>query len=291
MSRIERAIKAIPNPTDHDEAEGLWAQTQEWIGRFARLGYIAKGAIYILVGVLAARAALGLYHAPEGSEEALMTLAGQRFGHYSLALIAVGLSGYVVWRFYQAITDCEGKGNDIKGIAQRLGYATSGLVYAGLALTSVQIILRATDTDGDAPSDWTAQILELPMGQWLVVAAGIVIIGVGGEHLLRGITATFLKDLDREKLSPFFYQLVVGLGRFGIAARGAIYVLIGVFLVQAGLRYDAERAAGLGEALQTIAGYSRVPWLIGFAAIGLIAFGLFSVLEARYRSIEPEGEE
>ncbi|MGB3755988.1 MAG: DUF1206 domain-containing protein, partial [Rivularia sp. (in: cyanobacteria)] len=131
-----------------------------WVERLARFGYASKGAVYFIVGLLAVQAAFGKGGQTTDTEGALKSLVQQPFGQILLGLVAIGLMGYVIWRFVEAINDPEHKGKDLKGIAIRLAYVANGLAYAGLAWTAVQIAMgSASSGDGDAKQDWTARLL------------------------------------------------------------------------------------------------------------------------------------
>ncbi|MCA1993240.1 MAG: DUF1206 domain-containing protein, partial [Coleofasciculus sp. S288] len=148
--------------------------------RLFRLGYAAKGVVYAIVGWLAASTTFGSGGRTTGMRGALRSLVNQPFGRVLLGSVAIGLSGYVLWRLVQAIMDTEHEGRDAKGIIVRLSYAGNGLIYAGLAITAVQIIIGEVDFDnGYGSRDWTALLLAQPFGQWLVGTVGASVIGVG----------------------------------------------------------------------------------------------------------------
>ncbi|MBW4631629.1 MAG: DUF1206 domain-containing protein [Iphinoe sp. HA4291-MV1] len=257
-----------------------------WIERLARFGYISKGVVYSIVGLLAAQAAFGSGGRTTDTEGALQEIVNQPFGEFLLALVAIGLIGYVIFRFTQAIKDPENKGTDAKGLAQRVGYAINGLIYAGLALSAVQIIL-GSDSGGNSNSkqDWTARLLSQPFGQWLVGAAGAFVIGLGFYEFYQAFSSKFQRKLNLNALDDSERKLVMGISRFGLVARGIVFCITGWFLIQAATQSDASQVGGLGEVLQTLAQQPYGPWLLGIVALGLVAYGVYMVIQARYRQV------
>jgi hypothetical protein len=257
-----------------------------WVERLARLGYATKGVVFAIVGLLAARAAFGLGGEVTDREGALRAVVSRPFGQVLLGLLAIGLLGYALWRFVEALIDADGKGSDFKGIAQRLGAVVSGLAYAGLALTAMRMLTGGGG--GEGTPDWTAWLMGQPFGPWLVALAGAVVIGVGIHQLHEGVTAGFRKHFKEGEMSQAERAWTTWLGRVGLTARGVVFGLIGAFLIQAGLRADPAQAQGIGGALQALAGQPLLPWAFGAVALGLIAYGVYMLSAARYRRlIEP----
>lgn len=257
-----------------------------WVERLARFGYAAKGTVYGIVGLLAAQAAFGTGGKTTDTQGALQTIVTQPFGKVLLGLVAIGLMGYVLWRFVQAIKDPENKGTDAKGLAQRLGYAISGLIYAGLALSAVRLVLGSGGGgNSNSTQDGTASLLAQPFGQWLVGAVGAFVIGLGFYQFYLAYSAKFRKELNLTQLSDTEQKWVMSIGRLGLAARGIVFCVIGFFLIQAGRQSDPKEARGLGEALQALAQQPYGPWILGIVAVGLVAYGIYMVIQARYRRL------
>lgn len=263
----------------------LTQNTSLWIERLARFGLAAKGVVYGIVGLLAAQAAFGSGGKTTDTEGALQTIINQPFGQFLLAVVAIGLMGYVLWRFVEAIKDPENKGSDAKGILQRLGYATTGVIYAGLALSAVKLILGSGGSSGDSTQDWTARVLAQPFGQWLVGTGGAFVIGMGFYQFYRAFTAKFRQKLDLHELSATEQAWIVAISRFGLLARGVVFCIIGFFLIQAARQSDASEVRGLGEALQVLAQQPYGSLLLGIVALGLVAYGINMIVQARYRRI------
>lgn len=258
-----------------------------WVERLARFGYAAKGVVYGIVGLLAAQVAVSSGGRTTDTKGALQTIVRQPFGKVLLSIVAIGLLGYVLWQFVQAIKDPENKGTDVKGILRRIGYAVSGIIYAGLAFSAVQIILGSGGGNSDSTEDWTARLLSQPFGQWLVGTVGVFNIGLGFYQFYRAFSAKFRKKLNFNQLSDTKEKWVISISRFGLAARGVVFCVIGFFLIQAARQSDASQAQGLGEALQTLEQQPYGAWILGIVALGLVAYGIYMVMQARYRRIDP----
>lgn len=258
-----------------------------WFARLARLGYAAKGLVYFIVGFLAAQAAFGTGGRTTDSSGALTTIVTQPFGKFLLFVVTIGIIGYVLLRIAQTILDPENAGEkmDAKRIFKRLGYAFSALAYSALAVTAVKLIIGSGGSSGNATEDWTARFLAQPFGRWLVGLAGVIVIGVGFSYLYQAYKAKFRRHLKLSQMSGAEQTWAVRLGRFGIAARGIVFAIIGFFLIQAAKQSDATQAKGFGEALAILAQQPFGPWMLGIVALGLIAYGIYSVVEARYREI------
>lgn len=257
-----------------------------WIVPLARAGYTAKGLVYVLVGLLASQAAFGAGRATD-SQGAMATLLGEPAGRFVLALAAIGLFGYALWRAVCAIADTENKGHDGKAIVTRVGYAISALLHFSLGVEAARLAAGGVSGGGGGENaqHWTARALALPAGQTIVMIVGLLTIGFGLYQLKRAFDGHIQKRLDLGELGHEAAQWAVRFGRFGIAARGVVFALIGWFLVQASRQTDSSEAGGLGEALRTLEQGSYGPWVLGVVALGLIAYGLFQFINARYRRI------
>ena len=261
-----------------------------WMERLFRLGYAAKGLVYAIVGWLAASAAFGPGGRTAGTRGALRSLLKQPFGRILLGLVAIGLSGYVLWRFVQAIMDTENKGTDAKGIILRLSYAGNGSIYGGLAITAFDLIIdeveREVDIDDSYGSrDWTALLLAQPFGQWLVGTVGAIVIGLGFYEFYQAYTANFRRKFKLNEMSDIEKTWATRIGRFGLVAKGIVYSIIGFFFIQAARQAKSKRVRGLEGALDSLARQPYGRWLLGIVAIGLIAYGVYYVVQARYRRI------
>jgi hypothetical protein len=255
------------------------------VQRLARLGYAAKGVVYMIIGYIAADAAFSPAEQIEGSKGALGTILRQPFGKVLLGIMALGLAGYVLWKVVQALMDPEHKGGDAKGTAARIGYGISAVLYAGLTLEAVRLLRGSGGGGGDGAQHWTAMVMDKPFGRVLVGLAGAGIAAFGIYELVRAFKSDLTKKLNLEGSPVATRQRVVALGRAGMAARGVVFGIIGWLVIQAALRYDASKAEGLQGALVTLRDAAYGPWLLGLVALGLIAYGIFQLVKARYRII------
>jgi Domain of Unknown Function (DUF1206) len=268
------------------QAKNAAHSARPWMERFARLGYATEGAMYTLIGVLAAGVAFGVGGRATGQQGALEIVAGSPFGGVLVGLIALGFLGYALWRGVQAIADPDGEGTDLKAVGKRIGYGVSALVYAALAFSAVGLILGSASEGGGTPDDWTALLLSWPLGQVLVAGVGTVVAGLGLRELYQAYRARFLEYLKIEEMGEKVRKWSKRWGRLGITARGIVFGVVGTFLIRAALEYDPQEARGLGGALQTLAQQPLGQWLLGAVALGLIAYGLFMLSVARYRHID-----
>jgi hypothetical protein len=275
----------LPNPNVRQPVR--YAATHPWFERLVRLGYAAKGIVYFVVGLLAAQAALGSGGGTTDPSGALTAIVNQPFGKFLLAIVAIGLVGYALLRWVQVLFDPEHKGQrwDAKRIAQWLGYVFSAIAYSGLSLTAARLILGSPGQSGDATQDWTARFLAQPFGQWLVGLAGAIVIGVGFSFLYQAFKTKFRETLKLDQMSHTEQKWAIALGKFGIAARGIVFTVIGMFLIQAARQSNASQARGIGGALAALAQQPFGPWILGIVALGLIAYSIYCLLEARYRRI------
>lgn len=260
---------------------------QTWFKRVARLGYASKGILYAIVGWLVAKAAIGSSGRTTSTIGALRTIVSQPFGKVLLGSMTIGLAGYVLWRSIQAIFDPEATDQswNVRRVALRIGYALSGLSYAGLAMTAIELITE-TDIDTDySEQDWTANFLAQPIGQWLLGLIGLWAIGVGVSYLYYAYKGRFYRNFKLHKMNSLEQALAKGLGQFGIAARGVVFSIVGGFLIQTAVLSEAREVKGLSDALLRLEQQPFGRWILGAVAMGLLVYGLYALIEARYRRI------
>jgi hypothetical protein len=258
---------------------------RRWAEPAARVGYTAKGIVYVMVGALAVRASLGWGGRATDPHGALETMDRQRFGDVLLALAAVGLSAYVFWRVTQAVLDLDRKGAGVKGLLLRAGFLGSGLAYASLALTAAAMAVGGRGDRRDLVRTWTTRALADPDRWWLVAAIGLGVLIGGLYQFYKAWSARFERDLRLSEVSAASRRWVRRTGRIGFVARGVTFAVIGWFLIRAGQHVNPGEARGLGGALRYLRAQEYGPWLLAGAGMGLIAYGLFSMVEGRYRRI------
>lgn len=265
----------------------------------ARAGYAAKGVVYLLIGVLAVLAAFsaagqgGVADQGQtvGSSEALRVLDQGAFGDVLLALIAVGLVGYVVWRMMQAFIDPEDVGEQDRGRVKRAMYFVSGAAYAVLAYTAVRLLLGdgagaeggGSGGSGGGTQSMTQTLLEQPFGRWLVGIVAVLIAARGVTQMAKAYGEDFFDRIRH--VGRLSREHVRRIGQVGLTARGLVFLMVAGFLAWAAIDANSGRARGLEGALDTLAGMPAGPWLLGAAGAGLLAYGLFQLIKARYRVI------
>ncbi|MDR6626690.1 DUF1206 domain-containing protein [Caulobacter segnis] len=260
----------------------------EWA---ARLGYAARGLVYCGLGAIALLAAMDLTPQAKGAKGVLETWAGWPLGTVLIAGVGCGLTAFALWRAIQAVFDADRHGTSPKAWAVRAGQAISGLVYGGLALSAFELLdvfedFGEADEAGDIQRT-SAAVLGAPHGDWLLILAGLVVIGFGVGNVIQGLMQDFGRRLACDK---DLRRWVEPLAKIGYAARGLATLPVGVFLMLAGLEARAAEARSWGQALQTVEQRPFGGVVLGALAAGLIAFGLFGLVEARYRRISPPPE-
>jgi hypothetical protein len=249
----------------------------------ARVGYVVRGVLYIVVGILAVQVALGAGGQTTDKKGAIEVIGAQPFGKLLLVAMVIGLVGYSLWGLVRAILDPLKRGTDPKGIAQRVGYLVSAFTYGALVFPTIAYIQGVSQSGNSQSSqDLTAKLLALPFGQGLVVIVGLIGLAGGLGQIWLGISADFKKDLKQDQMSANEIKWAVRFGRFGSIARGIVFAMLGFFVVQAALHFDSKQAQGLDGALRTIVQQPYGPWLLAFVALGLVSFGVYSVLCARW---------
>ncbi len=254
----------------------------------ARVGYGARGFVYLSVGALVLLAAVDLIGDSVGTKGALAWLALRPLGRVWMLLIGLGLLAFVMWRALQAVFDADHEGTSWRAVGTRLGQAFSGLSYAALAVGAFGLL-------GDSPDDparegvvnsreQAAEVLSLPFGNWLLVAAGLAIFGIGAANVVKAWREDFTAYLA---CSPQTCRRVAPLARIGHVARGLAYLPLATLVVLAGLKSQASDVTSLGAALEAVERQPAGPWILAVGALGFVAFGAFSFIEARFRRIRP----
>ncbi|WP_339933422.1 DUF1206 domain-containing protein [uncultured Brevundimonas sp.] len=259
----------------------------------ARVGYGARGFVYLSAGVLTLLAATDDVDEAAGSREAIGWLAQQPFGKLWLVLLGLGLMAFVAWSLVQSLLDADREGNDLRGLAVRLGQFSNAVFHAVLAFTVFQYLHAFGGAAAEAAEhaaqnrDRVERLLALPMGQWLLVGAGLTILAVGVTNMVRAARDDFTGCLA---CSDRLCRRLAPLARVGYAALGFAYLPLAAFVVLAGLRARPGAVTSLGEALDALEKQPGGSWMLGLTAVGLMAFGAFAFVEARWRKIRaPRG--
>jgi hypothetical protein len=248
-----------------------------------RLGYAVRGALYAAIGILALRIVLGVAGgAATDLTGALVFLISNPLGKLVLIVAVVGLGAYSVWGFVRAIFDPLHRGSDRSGYLARLGFVSSALSYAGLALFALRILLGSGGAAGDDTQKSITTLLTHPAGGPLTILIGLIVLGVALGQFKEAYRPTFANDLKGAEMSQSTRSLVISLGRFGMFSRGVIFLVIGWFIVQAGLHHNPAEVQGFGGAFAFLLAQPFGQLLLGAVALGFVALGLHSFACARW---------
>ena len=260
-------------------------EASPWIEGLGRFGYAAKGVVYLVVGGLAVQAALGQGGQMTDQQGAMARIAEAPFGRSLIVVMAVGLIGYALWQLVRAVLDTEHKGSDGKGLLGRAMFAGIAVIYAGLALSAIRMAMGVDSGQGstEKTQGWTAWLMSQPFGVWLVGLVGVAVVANGLYQFYRASKSNLTEDLNLHDLDATRRTWVTRIGRAGYAARGVAFVMIGGLLVGAAMHHDPGEAQGLDGALAALASQPFGPYLLGLVAAGLAAYGVFALVEARYR--------
>jgi len=248
----------------------------------ARLGYASCGLIYFVMGLLTILFAFGNGGKTADQQGAIAMIGRQPEGRFLLWLVLIGLVCYSLWGLIRAALNPLHNGHDTKGAAERVGYLFSAIAYALLLLPTYALIAGGAQpahngAQGAETQHYVAKLLTLPWGQWVVGIVGMLVILVGIYQIYQGIKPDFERQLHLVKLTPSQVKWVKRLGRFGIIARGIIFVLVGIFLIVAAYTANSSQAKGLDGALMSLMHQPYGHWLMGSIALGLIAMGIYSL--------------
>jgi hypothetical protein len=259
-----------------------------WYAVVARTGLVAKGISFGLVGALAIKLAIGSGGKATSREGALAQLSHHAFGKVALIALVIGFAAYALWRFVQAAAESsDEEDGKAKVWAKRAGYVGRGLIYAALAYSTVRLLAVGgqSESQNERAHKSAAMVLGWPAGRVIVAAAGLAIVGAGLWNLYRGLATKFDDKWRTGELSPAVRKWGTRVGVVGHVARFVVFGLVGVFLVKAALDYKPKDAIGIDGALQKLAHASYGPFLLGMTAAGLVAYGVYCLVDAKLRDV------
>ena len=248
----------------------------------ARAGLSARGVIYILVGWVAVLVALGHSSREADQQGALHLLAGKSYGLVSLWLLGLGFAGYALWRLSEAAFGVTG---DRPGAGPRLKSLARAVIYAGLSYLTFTVISGTDRSQSARQQDMTATAMQHPAGRMLVGVAGLVIVACGITLVVEGARKKFMKYLQTARMSARVHRAVKLLGTTGTIARGLVFALAGVLVIDAAVAHKASESGGIDKALQTLRDQPFGEFLTLAAALGLVIFGVYGLCEARWRKV------
>ena len=263
------------------------AASSPWTERLARAGLVAKGLTFGLVAVLALDVAISGSGKLEDRPGALHQVAESSFGRVLLAVLAIGLAGYAIWRLILAVLGRKLESGERESAPKRVADVARAVLYGWLALLCAELVFDADEGSGQGndEKELTARILDWPLGRWLVAAVGLAVLGAGAFNLYRAVSQKFRKDLKEEQMTGDERRSYTVIGVIGHAARGIVFGLVGFFIVRAAWEYDPDDAIGLDGALAKLAHAEYGSLLLGAVAAGLLAYALFCLVQARYRRV------
>ena len=248
----------------------------------ARIGLVARGVIYILIGWLAIELAIGHSSQRPSQEGALQLLAGKSYGLITLWLLGIGFAGYALWRLSEAAFGVTG---EKPGAGPRLKSLVRAIVYGFLSALTFQVIAGSASNESRKQQDLTASVMHHTGGQWLVGIVGLAIVIVGLTLVIEGIRRKFMKHLRSGEMSPRTRKIVEKLGMIGTTARGVVFAIVGALIVDAAVTFSPKKSGGLDKALLTLRHQVFGEFLLVIVALGLIIFGVYGLCEARWRRV------
>ncbi len=259
-----------------------------WIKPVAQAGLIAKGIVYCLTGLLTLFAALGIGNAKSGDANKggiLKMVDEQPFGKALLGIIAIGLFCYAAWRIIMAVKDTEHKGTQLKGWGQRIVYVFSGLVYGSLGVLAIKRVLDKGVGGGNNRQQLASELLNKPLGIWLagIVALGMIAVGIMQLH--RAWSGKYKKYVQEAGYDLKSRSLLIKSGQAGYTARGIVWLIVGWLFMKAALNSNAKEAGDAADAFKWLQDSTYGDILLAAVALGLVCYGIFMFLRARYQPI------
>ncbi len=257
----------------------------------ARFGCICIGIVYVLVGLLAILNSVGVTHQRADEEGTMAFMQETVIGTIALWIILLGLVGYAIWRFVEAIGDPYQQGTGAKALTIRVGVAGSGLIYIGLAYLALELLINGKSNDNDEmEKEATAWVLDLPGGAWLIGIFALVTILVGLAQFYIAYKEIYNERLHTDELEQKTRTLITITGRTGYGARGVVLLLLGYFVMRAAIFQDPGEAKDTDDLFAELYAVVGGFWLMALVGLGTTAYGFFMFIYAKYYKFK-EGDE
>jgi hypothetical protein len=270
----------------HPTSSASTADVEDHAVRAGRIALATQGVLYVVVGLLAVAVARGDHSAEPSQRGALESIARQPFGRAALAVVVLGLIAHAAWRTWLAIVGEHGD-DDAGSLAKRAANAGRAVIYLSFVVAGVRLLIEGGGSSGgsggDQAKESTSTILQWPGGPWIVVAAGLVGVGVAVWNIRKAVTRSFAEDLDFSRISAARKPWVCRLGTVGYLGRAVAFGAVGWFLIDAGRQHDPSESRGLDDSLRELTTAPYGPLLLLVVALGLLAFGAFRILDGLLR--------
>lgn len=252
----------------------------------ARVGFVAKGIVYFMVGLLALQTAIGLGAQSASTQHALQELIYQPLGFFLLIGCAIGLFAHGLWKFLQSIIDPEDRDQSKKVILLRIIDFFTGILYLSFSYAAWQIFQGLnTKSSSESTEVWVGKILELPFGKWIVLFLALIITVTGCYQFYSAYVASFDYSFDTQGMNKKERVTLRKLGQIGITAWGIVYCMIAVLFVQAALTYDAKEAGGVDDALNALRAQPFGIYILGVTAAGMLIYGIYLLILSYYHKV------
>jgi hypothetical protein len=270
---IRRNLQNMPGSTEVSKAVRV----------LYRLGYAAKGLVFLIIGIMALMLMLGMGGQLSNPTDALKVIHRQPFGQFLLLLTGISLLGYVAWRAAQSIFNVEHKEHSTKNTIKRIGYAISGLTYLSLSILAIRGFMEGRVQSSEGSMGLTAKALDLPAGPALVMLTGAIIIGVGIFHFIMGLQKRFMKQYEQGRMTEKEREIIEKAGMIGLPARGFTFGIIGYFFIRAGMHANAAETKNTKGVMEHILGLPMGELILALIAVGFVCYAVYCFAAARFR--------
>lgn len=251
------------------------------IDPLAKLGLSAKGIVYVLLGVLAFMAAFELQGTSESSANqtgAFKMIRNSVGGTVLLGALVLGLLAYCIWRFRQAFAASE-------KITKRARYFLSGVGYILVALSAVQLLLR-NKQNSNQKQNLLADLVSTPGGEWIIIAIALIIAGTGIYQLYYGLSEKYKKHVQKMNRAADGADVLLLSGKIGYVARGVVWLIFSFLLIKAAMEHDKGGATDTSKVFGFVENSPYGSYLLGAIGLGLVAYGAFNFVRAKYEVFE-----